>query len=773
MSEGAVNYDVTAWLRQRGNFAKEMKAAASAMRPAERSLGVMSDRAHAFGRNMAAGAATTAATWAKTAAAIGGVVTLMSGGGLIAGGLRFNKTMEDAQLSMSTMYNLFNFSARAADVLSGKTSQFAYNMGLAKASMSELYEIAKRSPGSFRDVTKLYQGAAAGLSKNTEDVSRHMQFVEKASQLSGLAENFETLGAQMGRVMAGSAGAEMNVWKVMVKPAMEAAQRLKLMKVAPGMRDDKFTEQFNKLGGDARLQILMEAMGKIGPEVMKANAESMEGLVSSTRSALDTLSGGFTKTLYDNMKKTLLRLNGEGGLFGTKSLLKFQEMSEAIGGKMASAFDRIALRLEKGAEYLRDNWEDVSNTVYKSLQIGAGLIKGAFAYGLAKMIAGSVMMAGGGIGKGLSYAGGMMGSKAGAGRALSAVGRFGTPTRGRDEKTGRFAKGAFSPLLLYQRLVGKMTSAGQGLTAALLQPRKSLVALGGQMARLNPAISRFGMGLATSAMQMAPMVLQLGLMAVAAGMVAVVVGGLAAYLISNWRQIADALIKGLDDGTISLTPLITAAYVLWARFVLVGQALVGGTSSATTFQGMINAISTGMDVAGKVMGFLIRRVADMVGAWGAMKLAMQGVMYIIVKVVEFISELPGVGSALGFDAELVARARANYDAFSMGVQDTFTKADELYALADKLSNIELKDTDFAKIQRDAEKMEKSLRDMLSPEKGKGLKSPRGPKVKIEKVVVEIDLRGEDPDRVMTAFVEPLERLADRRIQAFDVPEGGA
>ena len=42
-----------------------------------------------------------------------------------------------------------------------------------------------------------------------------------------------------------------------------------------------------------------------------------------------------------------------------------------------------------------------------------------------------------------------------------------------------------------------------------------------------------------------------------------------------------------------------------------------------------------------------------------------------------------------------------------------------------------------------------------------------PTVKIDKVEMNWDLRGEDPDRLMTAFVEPLERMTENRVQAFD------
>jgi hypothetical protein len=68
----------------------------------------------------------------------------------------------------------------------------------------------------------------------------------------------------------------------------------------------------------------------------------------------------------------------------------------------------------------------------------------------------------------------------------------------------------------------------------------------------------------------------------------VAVAGIAAYLVSKWDELSASIVKGFDDGTVTLKPLITAAMVLWEKLKKVGEALVGGATGGSMMQWAID-----------------------------------------------------------------------------------------------------------------------------------------------------------------------------------------
>lgn len=675
-------------------------------------------------------------SWAKLGATIATTSALIGGAAMVANGLKFNKTMEDAKLQIASMYQMFGFLGDSAAVQSGEMTQWQANIGMAKAAMGELYDIAAKSPASFKQVASVYQNAAAGLATQTEDVRKHLEFMKGASLLGGLVGgDYEVLGSQLGRMLSGSAGAEMGIWKTMQIPMLEAGKKLGAFG-KDLQATSKMTEEFNRLTGDQRLKIMLEAMKKIGPEVSQSYAESLSGIQSTTVSALEGLGGRLTSPLYESWREFLVEINNKDtGILGAKSLAKFQKMADYFAAKIDIAAGHLFFKVVAAAQTIRDNWEEISNTIYKAFQVGAGLIKGAFAYGMTKMIAGAALMtAGAGMraaGAARQYGGKLVGFMGGQRRRAHT-----RIVRGAHGKQGGMLGG-----------LGKLL-AGLGKSSGITAFAARIASLGTVLVGVLPIVA---------------------MLAVAIGAIGAAFAGLAVYFVSHWEAIRASMVNALRSGAVTLEPLVAAAYVFWERLKAVGEAFLGGTSGAHMLGGMVNLAATAFMLAADAVSFFMRVLAIFIGIWGTLKLAFQGILKAVLEIIKAASYLPG-----GPSDETVARAQRNYDRYARGVQDTFTTVDKLLTKADKLEKINLKNLDFSQVEKDSKKLTKDLANFLEG-LGTKEKKPTGgrrPVVKVDKVELNWDLRGEDPDRLMTAFMEPMERLADRRIQAYDTIDQG-
>jgi hypothetical protein len=179
-----------------------------------------------------------------------------------------------------------------------------------------------------------------------------------------------------------------------------------------------------------------------------------------------------------------------------------------------------------------------------------------------------------------------------------------------------------------------------------------------------------------------------------------------------------------------------------------------------------------IDMVSGALSWFVWGLSIMVGAWASLKLAMQGVMWAILKIVELANTLGGVSD------DTLARANSNYQAFGDSVEATFHKADMLAAASQKIADAQLSPADYAKAEEKAKQLQQSLADALkgtgtdaSGKKGGGRAAPS--KVKIDKVVVEVDMRDPDPDRLFSTFIPKLEAMADRRVQPYEALEQGS
>lgn len=780
-----INYKINAWLTTKGSFVDQMKGGARAADDFATRWSSAGASYQAVGQQIAGSTGQMISAMARTGAVgLGGALV----GGLVKAthaGVSFNRSMEDAGLTVGTMFQAFNMGASDVDVLAGKTSQFSANLERAAAMQGEIYEIAQKSPATYSQINREYQMMASGLSGVTTDLVRQRNILEKSAVLAGIVEgNYDMLGADIGRIAQGMAGMDVRTFAALQGPFGEAMAEVTQKQVPADL-----AAAFNKLAPEDRLKTLETVLSRIPPEVGEAYGKSFGGLVSTTASGLEQIAGRFTQPLFNSIKTALARFTGEGGILGGDTLETLMTMADFFGRRVEGAFARATSWLERAVGFITDNWEMLYDKARRSAVIVATAIKVAMVGGVTRMLAGSIVS---GIGvamrgaSAVSQIGGSlkrfvgdqtkaahMGIARGMKRQQSGTNRhgaLGTLVRGlRGARTdwrgprqamvaavkssfGRIGKG---PGLL--ELIGR----GAGRVAGRGSDRKG--ALGGFFRMVDKGVLK----IATTGTMLVALVGPALILGTVLGGLAVAFGGVAAYITENWQRISSTLIEGLEAGKISLTPLMTSLYTFWMRLVLVGEALIGGGDATSTFNGFLDMAIGIIDTGSTALGWFIQGLSLMVGALAAVKLGISAFMGVVAWALEQLSKLPKVGSGLADTAKSIRASQAEW---FRGAQDTMTKSEKLSRTADKIIGARLSAADKAKAESKAKGLEKRLGDFLKGE-GKAAKG-RGAKVKVDKVNVTVNLEEPDPDRVMTMLVRPLEKMAGGRTQAYGAMEEG-
>lgn len=736
-----VNYYVNAYLRVRGQFAKQIQQQARSLRGLSKSLEGVSARLNTMGRATMGQTGVIAANFAR----IGAGAALAAGGAglglMVQNGIEFNRTMENATLSVGTMYQAFNLGANAAEVLSGETDQFAYNVQQAEAMMDSIYGIAKKSPASFRQIAESYQYMAAGLSGVTGDLERQRNILEKSAVLGGLVDgDYRQLGADIGRLASGQAGLDVRTFAALQKPIREALSDVTGKEVTKNL-----AQAFNEAAPEARLKTLEQVLGRIPPSVGEAFATSFDGIVSTTKSNLETLSSAITSPMFDAIKRTLVRFNSEGGIFGTDSVKRLESIAAYIGDGIGKGVEWGAKKLEKAVTYIRDNFEKIVDQLKVSGAAMAVAIKSALVIGTTKFVAGAAMV---GVSKGTAAAG-----KA-ANLAQSIGGFLGQQRKMASRQIGKSALTGQGSGILGQmgKLIGRMSGASTTGFFTSFGTMLTSIATGAS------TVLAFGGGL----------IIAIGLL----GALGVAVAGGAAYFIENFGMIRDSLVQAFTDGTITLLPLVKAAYQFYYRLVMIGEAIFGTMNTAEVAQQIINGLASTIMLGVKVVGFFVKVISLLVGAVGVVKLAITA---LIQRFGLFASVLAGMGVISQSQADHV---KAMADAAYRDTQDTFFESERFARLADKLmKDVQFTPTQLAEIDKKSSELAKGIAGAIDKlgeagKKGKPPKTPRGPQVNIDKVNMEVDLRGEDPDRLLSALITPLEKMAEKRTQAYEQIDQG-
>lgn len=723
-----VTYDVNANLRAYGSFKREMATAASSADQLGKSYGSMSDRLIRSGERVAGTFAQTGRELAR-AGLLAGAAGLAGGVALAAReGIRFNNEMEQGTLGLATMYTTFGLAANSAAVMRGEMTEFQKSTELAASMQQEIFDIAKASPATFSDMRTAYESMAPGVTAVTKDLLRQRDLMKKISVLGfTTGGDYKQLGMDIGRIVQGVAGVDVAVFRALAPNFKKAFKEV----TGEDVTGD-FTAQFNKMAqqsGDTALKVVEAALAAVPPEANKAFEESFGGMSATIQSQLQVIAGAFGAPLMDSMQKAMSKVAGE-----ESPLDRLEIVARFAGGLLARAADHIFSRLIAGAEYVANNWMMIATRIQEAGVLAGVALKAASVIATARLVAGYGMIA---VGKGAAAA---QAVGAGVGRARAGAKKF---AQAEHLRRGR---------RMSARGPSKVQKAF-GVLAAMLG------------AKVGPNLDRTILRFATMSTVLAAGTLAFGGIIVALSAVAVVVGGFTAYVVSNWDKIKTSIVTAIQDGRITLVPLITALYTFWERLKLVGEAIFGNIEPAGVMAGGLNMMTGAVDLASTVLGGMIRVVAFGIEAWGALKLGMAAVFQLIGDGLRMMAKIPKVGAGLD-DAIL------SIENMSVGLHDSaqnsFAQADKFKRAADAIAEAQLTPMQLDAAKKKAASLEQSLADMLDGT-GKDAdkkKDRAGRKMTIKQEIV-INTTDPDVDRLMAGFISFAERQSDKRVQPYE------
>lgn len=699
-------------------------------------LAKMGARVTAFGQAVRGTTLQTTALYAKIGAGAAAAAGVGGFGLMVMKGLSFNKVMENSQAQIGTIFQMFGQNAAAAGKVNNVSKQWADNLAMAKGSMNEMYNIAKKSPASFQQVTQLFQNAAAGLATTTTDVGRQMDFVKKAVLAGGLVGgDYQVLGSQVGRILAGSAGAEMNIWKIMQKPVLEAGQNLEIFgkKMAANA---KLTEKFNQLTGEQRLSIMEEALGNLSGPVADYFGRTMDGIMSTTMSSIDQVSSSMTTKLYDGFKAFLVRANAAGGIFGPENLVKLEAAANYVGDHLAAGAEQVYNWVERSVIYFSNNWQVIITRMENMWTMGMQVAKMMLTVGAARAVAGTGIMA--------------------VGQIISGVGSIGQAAK----TAGPFIAKWGKVLLVLSPAIAVVGLALAGLVPILLGVGAYLIE------NWDKIMTTIKQGFESGRVTLEPLFYAFDT--------------LWAKLVS----IGEVLFAGENAGDMMQTGIMLATDAIYFIIDALGFMLVASSHATwglgmfvTAMGAVISATGSFVSIMNEKMGKRVKSVGELMKTSGEKLADFSGTMMELSKAFE--------NASVGAD-RFSFRMRAMFNQMQDNAGGSKDYAKQLQ-IGGKTTEQLRKDVKKAKGAGDyvgiwqakqklrwrqaAEKGEKTiggLVGMLSTREirkgGEGEKKkafrPTG-NVNIHTLNVHQDLRDTDPDRLLVAFIDPLKEMADK------------
>jgi len=720
-------YKLAAEMSTRGNLPAGVLAANKQLKQMQSNLGGISASVAGLGRSIGGSAFQTAAAIGKGAGGAGTIAAGAAAGMMAKSGLSANANLERMTNTIAGTLQLFNHSAGAAD-------QLGTNVKVAGQAMRDLNRIANQSPGELDDVSKMFENMLPGARGVTGDMQRIMKLTQNLALFTPTLTggDFLTSGSQMGRILAGSAGAEMDTWKKLQPVILKLGQDAKIFNKNM-QADDKLTMAFNKLTGEDRMKLIEKAFSQGGDELAKMYANSWEGASASAISAVKQVRNAMTAPIFNKVKEALSRHSSDkNSLLGESRVEKMIQTAGQIGALMAMPVERLLSRVASMARYLQENTRTVVNRIYQGFQVAGAILRGAAAYLLTRMM----------IGAGLIAA--ATAAKVGGAAVKGVRGAYDMTSRGIQgiKNTTKAVRGfmdGFKGQSAITRAMGLVTTLGK---------------IGSVMGVVVPMIAIAGAAFA---------LLSIPLLAAA---------GIAAYVASKWDELSASVVKGLQDGTITLRPLIVAALVFWERLKKIGEAFIGGQDGATMMQkainmatSVVNGLSEGVAIMARVAAGMLTIIGKLMNAWDAAfgETDMD-------RMVKRMKVLTSEGSSV---EEAKARAMAEYKngflarPHSMG-DDAIELADKLSAAAKSWRAVDMSSISESMISSWTETATTYIKDLFGPSP----KPPKRPTVHIQNQWVTVDLRGEDPDRSFSAFLKPLENLAKYPTSAATDTVGG-
>lgn len=719
-----INYRVNAILQTKGALAAQMAKKAEAVSGFGAKLDAVSGKLRAFGGGMAASAYGTGAAFAK-AGLMGGGAAVGAGVGFIAAkGFEANASMERMTNTVAGTLQLFNHSAGAAD-------QLGTNVKVAASALRSLNKIADESPGELRDVQMLFQNMLPGARAATGSMQRILDMTQNAALFTPtFGGDFAMVGSQLSRMMTGGAGAEMEVWRTLSPVLLEAGKNMNKLGSSSKIFEknleggEKATMAFNKLAKEDRLRLLETGFAKGGPALAKMYEQSWEGASATMISGWRKVASASTLPMFTSIKAAVIKATrGENAILGKSQMARFEHAGETIGLLLEKPLMRGVAALEGVVTYLDQNWKMVANTVYHAFQYGEAAIKGAFAFGVTKLLSGLALAGAGGL--------------------------FGSVTRG----VGMFRKG----LATTRPMATKAGDAVSGFFAALSFGSSTLF-------KFTTTALPSMLGLAFA---IVPLIAVAGLAVVAFGGLFVVVGGIAAYITSKWAEISTSIRQGFESGAVTMRPLVVAALTLWERLKLVGQAFIGGMTGATMMQSAINFaamavewLTSGVALLIEAAAMFIDFAAKVADTWKAITdpgSFTSDFAKTSQRAAEIMQKDGVTDSRIAFRAAQ-ERERANVYGDASFADRARKTAESLRAASRTMSDGGLKNLDFESVEKLTKKADDWAKDLFSGDTA-DKKTAKGHTTNIGTLNMNVDLREKDPDRLMRGLFEPLQQLA--------------
>ena len=723
----AITYRIGALFNSKGNLGAKVVQNSKAVSDLGARLTGASSNAERLGASLVSSAGGAALAWGKAGAAIGAAAAGAGVAALANVGFKGNVGLEKMQNTVAGTLQLFGHSAGAADRL-GQTVK------VAAAAMMQIQDIADKAPGELQDIQMLFQNMLPGARAATGSMKRILDLTKNVALFTPtIAEgDFKTAGAQVSRMLSGGAGSEMSTWRNLSPLIMQAGLQMDRLsgggkifaKSLNGANPEKITTAFNQLQKEDRFALLEKVLSSGGDELANMYAKSWEGASANAKSGMRKVAMSFTNPLFNATKDALVKAGDKGGIFSKERIAPMQGRAEQIGKLMAVPLVNAMGHLERGAMYFQDNFNAVFNRMYHAFQIGGAVIKGAFAFGVAKMIAGAALMAAGGAVRG------GVGVARGVGKAYGS------------------SKNAIGGVKNAAKHVGNFMDVftkGSGPSRAL-----------GVFTMMGTALG----GIATVGFTLIPMLVVAGIAMGVLSLGLLAVAGIAAYLASRWQELSASVVKGFQDGSITLRPLVIASLILWERLKAIGEAFIGGATGANMMQSaigmatsVVNGLASSVSILAEIAAMFLRTVA-----MGAKSVSW------LDKVNGYVSgETPGAAVNQFFkggavDGAMKLRRTAGEGGGKDWSDRAMDLADRLSAAGKKAAAFDLKDLKPGEIEDWTKKADQMAKDLFAGD----TTSKKGPKkagVNIHNFNANIDLRNTDPDRMMVGLMEPARRMA--------------
>lgn len=720
----SITYRIGALLEARGNLGARVNQQAKAVDALGARLTGAAGKAQSFGAAMVSSASSAALAWGKLGVTVAAVSAAAAAAAFTKIGFTGNVGLEKMQNTIAGTLQLFGHSAGAADRLGN-------NIRVAGAALMEIQNIADAAPGELQDIQMLFQNMLPGARAATGQMQRILDLTKNVALFTPtFGVDFKTAGSQFSRMMSGGAGAEMETWRTLQPLIVEAGLQMDKMagkgkifaKSLQGANPEKITQAFNKLQKEDRLALFEKVLSSGGDELAAMYSKSWEGATASGISSARKVAMGFGKPLFETTKAALVNASAKGGVFSKDRVMPMAGRAEQMGKLLALPLSRLLGMLERGIRYLQDNFNSVFNSMYHAFQIGAGLIKAAFAYGLTKMVAGAAIAGAGG-----------------AYKAGSAV-----------------VGGARSAFTSYNTTRKRM---GDGPVATTIGVLISRIAKG------NPIFLAAGQGFLTMGVglvAMIPMLIMAGAALAVFSVGFVAIAGVAAYVSSKWKELSASVVKGFQDGSITLRPLVIAAMVLWERLKQLGATMIGGTTGASMMQwainaatGVVNGLSQGVALLAEIAAGFITLVGKAANAYSYLFGETDAA-----RATKRTFELTNQGMSM---RDASARAQAEQaNGFNSAPK---TWGDDVIGIADRVSAaaktwraVDLKNLNPGEIEDWTKKADQAAKDLFSGDSKSG-KGPKKASVSIGNAYFNVDLRNTDPDRMMVGLMDPLAKMA--------------